>query len=134
MKRLTALAMAFLLVVMNCAGALAVNVGDTVTAAEGGATNISFGEGLYGFCLDNHLAVASPGDSFTVVDAAGNAQSNVDERDIANQIKLLFTEYFAYLYATEEGVAYFGDPWHYDGEDLQLWHAGCLYAAMLRFC
>ena len=66
MKRFGALLLAALVLLINITGALAVEVGETVTAATGGATNVSFGDGFYGLCLDFEKKPADPGDMFTV--------------------------------------------------------------------
>ena len=111
MKKLFAVLLAVMLLTIHCAGAFAISVGETVTATvpdqyneTGQATNVSFGNSYYGICLDNGLTPAHNGNSFTVQDAASNTVSNINGENISNKVKLLFTEYFNYLYAKDNAL------------------------------
>ena len=92
MKKTMALVMALMLVLLNCTGALALDIGGTVTAnvreqydKEGNLIGqydyVDFGNEFYGFCLDMSKKPAFNNDEFTISAVDGSALDNMGDED-----------------------------------------------------
>ena len=115
MKKILSILFALVLIV-SCAG-VSVPVkaeGEEVTSLEKGFTNILFSNGYRGFCIDEDKAAAGDSgektdiyegatDSFKVL-SASVAESNIDERNISNKLKMLFTYCFEEIFEKDNGV------------------------------
>ena len=78
----------------------------TVDAREQGYENVLFSNGYRGFCVDEGLSGANPGDHFTVA-PAGELRSNGDNPvDISNTIKVMLAEGFHTFFAKGEDGQY----------------------------
>ena len=93
-----------------CSAAVAeLQLGDTVTAVNGGTVYVNFGDSYHGFCADRKLDGAAAGDEFMVGWIENNVINNNTNEDVSNYIKLFFVDHFEDLFRDEENYRYSGD-------------------------
>ena len=90
MKRILCFTLTILLLLSQ---AVFIVSAETETSLENGDRNVLFSNGYRGFCLDQKKKGANTGDAFVPSDAS-NAQSNTDNSNISQLLKVLFTQCF----------------------------------------
>ncbi len=76
-----------------------------VTAITNGFTNVEFSNGYFGYCIDRDLHGAYTNDVFNTSDTS-IAKSNVDNSDISQYLKILFTQHFSELFVSDGNGGY----------------------------
>ena len=89
-------------VIVSAAGG---NNGDVVTSLDNNYQDILFSNGYRGYCLDQSKSGASVGCGFTVTDAS-TATSNLDDSNISQLLKVLFTQCFTDLFISDGNGGY----------------------------
>ena len=78
---------------------------DETTSLGNGFTNVIFSNEYRGFCLDRYKSDAHVGDVFTPSDTS-NATNNINDGDISQKLKILFTQCFNDLFVYDETLGY----------------------------
>ena len=102
MKKILCFTLAILLLLSQ---AVFIVSAETETALENGDRNVLFSNGYRGFCLDSTKTGAYAGDSFVTADAS-NAQSNKDNSNISQLLKVLFTQCFEDIFEADGNGSY----------------------------
>ncbi|MBO5332766.1 MAG: hypothetical protein J6B37_01465, partial [Clostridia bacterium] len=76
-----------------------------VTAITNGFTNVEFSNGYFGYCIDRDLHGAYINDVFNTSDTS-IAKSNIDNSDISQYLKILFTQHFNDLFVSDGNGGY----------------------------
>ena len=128
MKRIVS---AFLLSVVLAFSLIIPASAANITAEESGFVNIYFSNGYYGFCIDRYLHGATTGDGFTVAENTSVANNNIDNNDISQLLKALFTQCFEDIFISDGIGGYIIDPakesnvsyaiYHFTGEQDYIW-------------
>ena len=80
------------------------SVQETVTAQDNQFANVPFSNGYHGFCLNADLAAPVSGQQFTISDSTSVAKNHIDNTDVSQLIKILFTQCFEEIFIkTEQG-------------------------------
>ena len=79
---------------------------EQATSSGTGFTNIPFSNGYYGFCIDRDLKGAYTGDSFTPASSTSVANNNIDNKDVSQKLKILFTQCFEDIFVSDNNGGY----------------------------
>ena len=79
-------------------------VQNTVTAQGNTFANVPFSNGYHGFCLNADLDAPVSDQQFTISDSTSVAKNHIDNTDVSQLIKILFTQCFEEIFLkTEQG-------------------------------
>ena len=108
MKRIICLLIAFAMIMSPMIAATPVSANDNAqeTAIAQGNTfaNVPFSNGYNGFCLNASLDAPVSGQQYTISESTSAAKNIIDNTDVSQLIKILFTQCFEEIFLkTEEG-------------------------------
>ncbi len=129
MKKIISFSLTFILLLMCVVIPASAN---EVTSSTTGFTNIHFSNGYIGFCIDRQKSGSISGDTFTPADSTSVANNNVDNSDISQYLKVMFTQGFDTLFTPDGNGSYHitndtADSllafaiYHFTGEQSYIW-------------
>ncbi len=103
-KRIIAIVLAVMMF-LSVVNVIADSGTGTVTANEGGLTDIQFSNGYTGYCIDYHYEEAVKGNTFNLAPNTSTANNNTDNSNISQALKALFVLKFEEIFDVNNNYA-----------------------------